>query len=167
MSERPPLDLSVTTDDLQSLVRALRAEEDGKALRKQLARELKQALEPFAARARSAALAIPAQGPQVSPAIRPAIAKRIQPEIKLGGRWTGARLRARKTPNIRNFANAPKRTQALEGFHAPIFGTGRWRVQRGKPDWFDESLQGLQPAAAQAAQRVIEGMARRIAQRSN
>lgn len=164
---RPPVDVSVSTEGLDALSRALRQESDGKDLRKELAANMREALKPAAAEAKSAALSIPSGGSasSSSPALRPAIAKKIRPEVKLGGRWSGARIKARKTRNIRNFPNAPKRTQQAS-WRTRIFGSNTWREQRGKLDWFDDSMQGNAARYRDAVLDAMENMARRIANRS-
>lgn len=160
-----PFDLSVTHEGLDSLVRAIRAEEDGKQLRKELAKEMREALKPAAALAKSGIMSMSSAGPGTSPALRPAIAKRIRPEVKLGGRWTGARVKARKIPGIRGFANAPKRTQSASGWRTQSYGNGVWRTQNGKVDWFDRAMEGRINDYRAAVARAMENMARRIAAR--
>lgn len=165
MTQELPVDVIVSMEGLDQLVRAIRAEDDGKVLRKELAASLRQALKPAAAEARSGIMSMSAVMTE-SPALRSSIAKRIRPEIKLGGRWTGARVRARKTRGIRDFANAPKRTQRANGWRTQIFGSGVWRVQHGKVQWFDRAMSPNSPAYKKAVAEAMEAMARRIANRT-
>ncbi|MER6892025.1 hypothetical protein [Streptomyces halstedii] len=166
MATEPPLEMSVQHEGLDALLAALRAEEDGKELRKQLAKDLRQALKPAADQAKSGIMSMASAGPGTAPALRPAIAKRIRPEVKLGGRWTGARLKSKRTPNIRNFPNAPKRTQAADGWRTDTFGRGEWRVQQGRVDWFDKAIAGDQAKYRAACQEILEQLAARIATRA-
>jgi hypothetical protein len=163
---RPVADVTVTTDGIRLLAAALRDEEDGKALRKELAKNMRDALKPGAERAKSGVMAMNSAGGGTGPGLRSAIAKKIRPEVKLGGRWSGARIKARKTPGIRGFANAPKRTQRPSGWRTQTFGNGVWRTQHGKNKWFDNSLQGLNGPAREAVHEAMEAMARRIAERA-
>jgi hypothetical protein len=158
--------MSSEFDDLQLLARALREGEDGKELRKELARNLRAALKPAADQAKSSIMAMPSHGSRTAPALRSSIAKKIRPEVKLGGRWTGARLKARKTRNVRGFVNAPKRTQMARGWRSPLFGNRDvWVTHRGKADWFDSSVQGGKDEYKAAVVAAMEAMARRIAAR--
>lgn len=168
MAGQNPVDLGVTIENLDALVAAIRAEADGKELRKELAKNMRNALKPAAVQAKSAIQAMPSggTGPGTSPALRSSIAKKIRPEVKLGGRWTGARVKARKTPNIRNFANAPKRTQR-DTWRTQSFGNGVWRNQTGKLDWFDNATSAHKAEYKQAVLEAMEDMARRIAERAN
>jgi hypothetical protein len=161
-----PVSMSVTHEGLDSLLSALRAEEDGKALRKELAKNMRDALKEGAVQAKSGIMSMSSAGPGTSPALRPAIAKRIRPEVKLGGRWTGARIKARKTPGIRRFPNAPKRTQAAAGWRTQSWGNGSWRTQHGKVDWFDRAIDGHKAEYRAAVLDAMEAMARRIAARA-
>ncbi|GAA0971260.1 hypothetical protein [Actinocorallia aurantiaca] len=162
----PPVDVTVSTDGLDSLVRAIRAEEDGKDLRKELAKNLREALKPAAAAAKSGIRAMPADGSgRASPALRPTIAAKIRPEVKLGGRWTGARVKAFKTPTLRRFPNAPKRTQKAT-WRTRTFGRDEWREQKGKPGWFDDPMHADKAAYIRAVHEAMEAMAARLASRT-
>ncbi|MFJ9243811.1 hypothetical protein [Streptomyces sp. NPDC101776] len=166
MAGGPPFELRATHEGLDALARALKAEADGKQLRKELAQNLREALKPGADQAKGAIMGmISLNGSQ--PALRSAIAKKIRPEVKLGGRWTGARVKAFKTKNIRGFPNAPKRTNSARGWRHPVFGnTNVWVQQRGKLEWFDKAFRGREGIYKQAVHEAMEDMARRIADRA-
>lgn len=163
----PPFQLRVETHaGLDALVRRIREEEDGKQLRKELAKNLREELKPAAALAKSGIMSMSSAGPGVSPALRSSIAKKIRPEVKLGGRWSGARVKAFKTRNVRGFVNAPKRTNRARGWRHPVFGnTDTWVTQRGREQWFDRALEGRQAQYKAAVMAAMEAMARRIAGR--
>jgi len=164
----PPFSLGVETHEgLAALVRALRAEDDGKQLRKELARNMRAALRPAAAEAKSSIMAMSSAGLPTAPALRSSVAKKIRPEVKLGGRWSGARVKAFKTKNVRNFPNAPKRLNRAGGWRHPVFGNREvWVQQRGKTDWFDRSFEGRESEYRAAVEQAMEDTARRIADRS-
>jgi hypothetical protein len=169
MAGGPPFELrsSETHEGLQALVRALRAEEDGKQLRRDLAKNMRAALRPAAAEAKSAIMSMASAGPGTSPALRSSIARKIRPEVKLGGRWSGARVKAFKTKNVRGFPHAPKRTNSAGGWRHPVFGDRDvWVTQRGKVDWFDRSFEGRENTYRRAVLDAMEDMARRIADRA-
>lgn len=164
----PPFSLGVETHEgLASLVRAIRAEEDGRHLRKELAKNMRAALRPAAAEAKSSIMAMSSAGLPTSPALRSTVAKKIRPEVKLGGRWSGARVKAFKTKNVRNFPNAPKRLNRAGGWRHPVYGNREvWVQQRGKVDWFDRSFEGRESHYKAAVEAAMENMARRIASRA-
>lgn len=164
----PPFTLGVETHDgLAALVRAIRAEEDGKELRKELAANMRNALKPGAQEAKSSIMAMSSAGLRTSPALRASVARKIRPEVKLGGRWSGARVKAFKTKNVRNFPNAPKRLNRAGGWRHPVYGNREvWVQQHGKVDWFDRAFQGRESHYKAAVEQAMEAMARRIADRA-
>lgn len=168
MAGGPPFSLGVETHEgLDALVRAIRAEEDGKQLRKDLAKNMREALKPGAAEAKSSIMAMSSAGLRTGPALRSSIARKIRLEVKLGGRWSGARVKAFKTKNIRAFPNAPKRTNRSGGWRHPVFGNrDRWVTQQGKIDWFDDAFKGREGVYKEAVEKAMEDMARRIANRA-
>ncbi|WP_328962974.1 hypothetical protein [Streptomyces virginiae] len=162
----PPFDVTVTHEGLDTLARALRAEADGKQLRKELAKNLRDALKPGAVQAKSAIMAMSSSGPGTAPALRSAIAKKIRPEVKLGGNWSGARIKAFKTRNVRGFVNAPKRTNRPRGWRHLVYGRpDSWVTQYGVDHWFDYALIYDTPRYKAAVHEAMEAMARRIAER--
>jgi hypothetical protein len=166
-STGPPFDLQCTHEGLTALVRAIRREEDGKQLRKELAKNMREALKPGAAMAKSGIMSMPSAGTGMGAGLRAGIAKKIRPEVKLGGRWTGARVKAFKTPGLRGFANAPKRTNRREGgWRTLTYGHEPWRTQVGKRQWFDEAFENDAAAYRAAVHEAMEDMARRLAARA-
>jgi gas vesicle protein len=162
----PPFEVTVTHDGLDALARALRAESDGKQLRKELAKNMRDALKPAASQAKSGIMAMSSSGPGTAPALRSAIAKKIRPEVKLGGNWSGARIKAFKTRNIRGFANAPKRTNRARGWRHLTYGREPWVQQHGRTLWFDRAMEGDTNRYSQAVHDAMEAMARRISDRA-
>lgn len=162
----PPFRLVTSIEGLDVLVRRIRREEDGKELRKELAKNLREELKPAAALAKSGIMSMSSAGPGTSPALRSSIAKKIRPEVKLGGRWSGARVKAFKTPGVREFRNAPKRTNRARGWRHPVFGDrDQWVTQRGNEQWFDRALEGRRDHYRRAILRAMAAMARRITDR--
>lgn len=161
-----PVGVEVTQDELRDLIRVMRAEADGRQLRAELAKTLRGELKPHADRARNGALSIPSGGSATSPKLRPAIAKSLQPRVNMTMKGAGASIRARRTPRVRDFANAPKRTNSRQGWRTQSWGNGTWRNQVGKIGWFDDAMENVGPEATQAIRRIVDEMAHRIAQRT-
>jgi hypothetical protein len=164
----PPFSLGVETHEgLAALTRAIRAEEDGKQLRKELAAGMRDALRPGANEAKSQIMSMSSAGLATAPALRSSVARKIRPEVKLGGRWSGARVKAFKLKNVRGFANAPKRLNRPGGWRHPVYGNREiWVQQHGKVDWFDRAFQGREGQYRAAVEAAMENMARRIASRA-
>lgn len=161
-----PVQLTVQQERVQEVTKALRGEEDGKQLRRDLAKNMRGALEPAVTDARNAVMTI-ASARSGAPPLRAGIAQRIRAEARLSGRATGARVRARRTPNLRGFTHAPKRTQSRKGWRRLVFGReGSFVTQVGKPRWFDDTVRRRAGEYRAAVKAAVDAMAKRIADRS-
>jgi hypothetical protein len=162
------LSLELTPENLRAISKALKAEEDGKQLRKELTRNMRDALKPGAVDAKSAIMSMASATPHGGPALKSAIARRIRPEVRISGKFPGAKVKAMKTPNIRGFANAAKRTNRASGWRHPVYGSREvWVQQHGKVKWFDRAFEGQQGHYQRAVQFALADMVNRIASRSD
>ncbi|MEU9888673.1 hypothetical protein [Sphaerisporangium sp. NPDC051011] len=158
------IEMGVDAEALKALGRALKAEADGKQLRRDLIKQLKAPLAPAVAEIRAGLMSIGSGGlPSDGEPLRSAVAKRIRAEAKLSGFAAGVRVRARKTPAVRNFANAAKRLNSPKGWRRRVYGTDRWVVQHGKPHYFDDPLAHRRAEFRAAVLRAMEDLAARIA----
>jgi len=161
------LNLQLTPQNLRNISNALRAEEDGKALRKELTRNMREALKPGAVDAKAGIMSMSSVLPHAGPALRSTIARRIRPEARISGKFPGAKVKAFKTPNIRGFANAAKRTNRAGGWRHPLFGNREvWVQQSGKVKWFDRAFEGQRSNYEHAVKSALAQMVNRIASRS-
>jgi hypothetical protein len=161
------LNLQLTPHNLRNISRALRAEEDGKELRKELTRNMREALKPGATQAKSNIMSMASATPHGGPALKSSIARRIRPEARISGRFPGAKVKAFKTPNLRGFANAAKRTNRASGWRHPVYGNRQvWAQQRGKVKWFDRAFEGQRNTYEHAVKSALADMVNRIASRS-
>jgi len=159
--------LELTPQNLRQISRALRAEEDGKELRKELTKSMREALKPGAVRAKSGIMSMGSATPHGGPALKSSIARKIRPEVRISGRFPGAKIKAFKTPNVRGFAQAAKRTNRASGWRHPVYGNREvWAQQHGKTKWFDHAFEGQRNHYKQAVEAVLSDMAERIASRS-
>ena len=168
MADTSRLGLELTPQNLRAIARALRAEEDGKELRKELTRNMREALKPGAAQAKSAIMSMSSITPHDGPALKTAIARKIRPEVRITGRFPGAKIKAFKTKNLRGFPNAPKRTNRSSGWRHPVYGNREvWVQQHGKTKWFDRAFEGQDAHYKRQVQFALAGMVNRIASRSD
>src|SRR5262245_42743252 len=101
------MSVRVAADGLAALGKAMRAEEDGKALRRDLAKELKEVISPIVSEARGAATGMPSAGLEHDgEPLRSAIARRIVGEVRFSGRATGVRIKAKRKGMPRGFEHA-------------------------------------------------------------
>nr|WP_024067029.1 hypothetical protein [Streptomyces sp. F2]AHC28108.1 hypothetical protein pFP3.6c [Streptomyces sp. F2] len=166
-SSRASLNLQLTPQNLRNISRALRAEEDGKELRKELTRNMREALKPGAVQAKSNIMSMGSATPHGGPALKSSIARKIRPEVRISGRFPGAKIKAFKTPNVRGFANAAKRTNRASGWRHPVYGNREvWVQQTGKVRWFDRAFEGQHNTYEHAVKSALADMVNRIASRS-
>ena len=158
------MSVSVQADALAALGRAMKAEADGKALRKDLTKELKGIISPIVSEARGAATGMPSAGLEHDgEPLRSAIARRIVGEVRYSGRATGVRIKAKRKGMPRGFEHAPKRTNARGGWRRPVYGNKEvWVTQVGVPDWFDDVMRDQRPDAKAKCLAAMEDTARRI-----
>lgn len=158
-----PVEFSVHETRLRALGRALREEEDGKTLRKELIKNIRSALKPAADEAKSAIRSMPAGGARhAGMSLRGEVAKKVTIQVRLAGRSVGASVKARKTPAVRGFANAPKRLNRGRWRH-PFFGDReRWYEQVGRLDWFDGPMRAGRSRYRKAVIDAMEATARKI-----
>lgn len=159
--------MGANADALVALGKALKREADGKELRKDLIRELKKPLAPAVAEIKSGLLSMSSAGlPREGESLRRAAARRITSQVKLSGFAPGVRIRARKTPAVRDFANAPKRLNSPKGWRRRIYGRDQWVTQvSSNPHYFDDPLRHRRDEFRRAVLAAMEATAARIAQR--
>lgn len=161
------LNLRLTPQNLRNISSALRAEEDGKELRKELTRNMREALKPGAVQAKSNIMSMASATRHGGPALKSSIARKIRPEVRISGKFPGAKIKAFKTPNIRGFANAAKRTNRASGWRHPVYGNREvWAQQTGKVKWFDHAFEGQRNTYEHAVKSALADMVNRIASRS-
>jgi hypothetical protein len=178
--------LSVDQRDIQSVGRAMKAQGDGKALRKDLIVSLRAAVQPPIDQIQGKLRATPHSGlTSKSPAMGTFLASRVKAQVRLSGFSTGVAVRMAKTPQLRGFAMASRRLNRTSWKH-PVFagglasadpqtGSGRHRqaASRGEveqispmPDYFDDILNEDKELYRAAVVVALERMKLRLAARS-
>jgi hypothetical protein len=153
--------IEVDERSLARLVTALRAESDGQALDRDLVHELEDVAKPALEAAKASLLGMESSS-EVLPGLRTTVADHTRIRVRLTGKHPGVSIRADKLGMPRGFNNAPKRLNEARGWRHQVFGQDVWVTQRGKPGWFDDTISKFKPAARQAAQKAMDGMAKRI-----
>lgn len=177
-----PVEFTVEQKALQALARAVDKEKDGKKLRRDLSKTLREAMEPIKREAQSNVQSLRSQSQVHSnktrndrgrmvklsdsqQSLRQAVADHVKAEGRLSGKATGARLRVPRKDMPRGFVNAARRLNRKSGWRHPIFKTGAWAQQWGRPaGWFDRATQDPR-VLSDSRERVLaamEEMARRV-----
>lgn len=163
----------VTADDLKDVATALKYEEDGLRLRRALAKELRQAVDPAVTEAKAGIMAMGSHGlSREGEPLRAAIARQVRAQALMSGKRAGVRVRVSKKGMPRGFVDAPKRTNRKgwrhpvprrlpKGVHGPVEAP-TWVTQVGAPGWFDDPMQARRSEYRRAVERVITDTAERI-----
>lgn len=157
--------IEVDAKSLRLLVAALKKESDGKALVRDLVKNLRAVAEPAAAAAKAAILSMESHHGDM-PGLRTAIARKTRVSARTTGRRAGVAIRASKLGMPRGFRNAPKRLNAKGGWDHPVYGHEPKVHQLGKPGWFDDTISAFKPAAHEGAKRALVEMANRVDRRT-
>jgi hypothetical protein len=163
-----PVELSVDQHALQALARALSAEADGKKLRRDLSKSLRQAMEPLKHQVIGNLLGLDDTSPAAGTlSLRQSLVPLVKAQGRLSGRSTGARLRVGAKGAARGFDHAARRLNRAKGWRHPLFGNREvWIEQRATPvEWFDSATRKSHGEMRKAVLSAMEDMAQRIARK--
>ena len=154
------------TGDLKRLARDLRDVADGKELRKELTRGMRDILRPLVPQVRAAYRGMPSTGGRHAnnrASLRALLARSVRVEVRVSGRTAGARIRA-------DGRRMPDRMKSLPGYvegerprwRHPVFGDRAvWVVQRPDPVFYRTSPPHTYKARV-AADQVLEDIRRKL-----
>lgn len=145
--------------DLRAVVKALKQVEDGKEIRKQLSRELREVARPLVPKVQQAWRSAPSmQGAgRGQPDLRVLLAKATRSQVRLSGKETGVVIRTdgRKMPTgmkaLPGYAEGIRRRP----WRHPVYGNrNAWVTQRPFPRFY-EAVQPNEAAARQACEQAV------------
>ncbi|GIJ51325.1 hypothetical protein Val02_82110 [Virgisporangium aliadipatigenens] len=148
----------------EHFARALDREAGSRAMLRDAADSIEDAISPATQQARGAILAMRSAGlPHGGEPLRAAIAAGVDEHVVLKPRSAGVKVVASSKGMPRWFTQAPKRTNARRGWTHPVYGrTGVLVRQIGAPGWFDDTLARHAPAARRAVVDAMHDSAKRI-----
>lgn len=164
--------VEISAPDLVDLAVAIKYEEDGAVMRRDLLRGLRAAVRPAVGEAKASIMSMESKGlKSKGGSLRRAIARQITTETSLTTRKAKVKVKVRKRNFPRGFNNAPKATQLAGGWRHPSIHRGenqeqKWVHQVGKPGWFDNPLHSRREqyrvAVHEAMQRTADRIARKV-----
>lgn len=157
--------IEVDEKQIVRLVAALDAEADGKALGRDLVQELEHVVEPAVMAAQASIMSM-SSSTELTPGLRSTVASHTHARVRLTGEHPSVGVAVDKTGMPRDFTNAPKRLNSRKGWRHRVFGRDVWVTQRGKPGWFDDTIEKFKPAAERAAAKALDKVAERIDRRT-
>lgn len=146
---------------LTALSRALAAESDGKALKRDLAKRLRAVMQPVREQVVRRLMSTGGASHE-GQSLRQAVAKQTRAGVRFSGRNTGVNLVQRTRGMPRGFNMAGRAMNRAEGWQA--HATAR---QHARPaEWFDQPAKASTDEARRATMEAMEDMARRLAERA-
>lgn len=164
---RPPVEYTVDQRAVHVLRDAIAAEADGKALRRDLLREIRGVARPLVPDLQSAVRALPDVSPAAAePSLREAVASQVTVGARLSGRSTGVKVTVGTKKDPRGFRFAGRKLNRRGGWKHPVFGNREaWVTQTGR-EWFEPTILRRRDEVTRAVMDAVEAMARRIAARA-
>jgi len=159
-----PVEYTVDQKAVHVIAAAMKAEEDGKALRRDLLREMRAVGKPLVPELQSAVRSVPAVT-TAAPGLRDAVAAGIKVGVRMSGKSTGIKVTVGATPGVRGFRFAGRALNRAKGWRHPVFGRDKWVQQAGK-QWFEPPLLARRDEVRTAVLTAVESMAQRIAARA-
>jgi len=161
-----PATLSVQQQRLKSVGIAMKAEADGKLLRRELIADLRAAVAPGVEKVRGKLRALPASATGIQPAMGSYLASRVRAQVKFSGRRTGVAVRIGKTPNLRKFSVSSRVLNRGEWRHK-VYGRDVWVTQQSPiKGFFDKTLKADRALYRAGVLMAVKKMERRIAERA-
>lgn len=153
------------------LFQALKAEADGKELRRDLVRNLRAAAQPALVAVRSAVMVGGASTPRrASEAdarpFRATVARNTTIRVRTSGRRIGVSIRAKRVA-IRGIDDVAWTLNNKASWRHPLFGNREhWYATTGRKGWFDGTLKAFRPQFVAAAGEALDAVAERISART-
>jgi hypothetical protein len=152
-------------DAMKAVARAMAAESDGKALKRDLAKRLRSIMDPLKVQVTQRLMQIPTTGHE-GESLRQAVKRQVRAATRFSGRNTGVSLTQRARSMPRSFQYAGRALNRPEGWQ-PISLGGATLHQEARPvEWFDEPTSRSAEKAKREVTEALADMARRIADRS-
>jgi hypothetical protein len=157
--------LTLDQSALDRVEAALTFEEDGKALKRDLGQQLKQAVEPALPVIRSELMSM-GGALDVQPGLRVSVGSALKSAVRYSGPAPGVRVSVSRKGMPRGFTSAPQRINQGAWSH-PLWGRPGTSVgQAGVAGFFDRPLHDREGEMRDAVRQAIENMAQRIAARA-
>lgn len=145
------------------LKRAMAEASDGKILKRELSKQLRDLMNPLVAKQRAKVLSLPSSGPSHGESMRQAVARQTKAQARWSGRNMGVSViqRARSMP--RGFQYAGRMFNRAEGWNPTTLGGETVHQQIRPAGWFDNQTDGVRPEALHGIEQALEATAVKIA----
>jgi hypothetical protein len=163
------VDLTVDERAVIAVRKAMLLEADGKALRLDLLKDMRDAVAPAVPELQAAVRRLPSMDPPSTPDLRDAVARQIKVGAALGGKYPGAKINVGTKQDPRGFRFAGRRLNKPKGWRHPVFGRkdDPWVQQYGQQGvrWFEPTILKDKAEYREGVRKAVDAMAERIAAR--
>jgi hypothetical protein len=157
-------------DDLRRLSKQLRTVGDGKAVRRDMMRGLRQGAKPAAAAVKAAALSLPDKSGNASTGLRRRMAAATGVQVRTSGRQAGVKIRVSRR-RMGGQASLAKVTNHGTWRH-PVFASSNqtrsewtWVRQSSRRGWFDRTAAAHGKDVESALKNVLNDIERKLSHR--
>lgn len=168
----------VSSTDLADLAMAIRYEQDGAVMMRDLRRDLRAAAKPAETAAKGSIMAMPSTGLRnVGGSLRASIRKEIKTETRLSAHKAVVKIKVRRR-TVRGFKDPARRLNDSKPWRHPVRPWKRegdqvvalprnewtWVAQRSpRPGWFDDAMRSNRAGYEIAVRKAMNDTAERIA----
>lgn len=149
-------------EEMWRLKKAMKEASNGKVLKRELSKKLRQQLRPLVLEQRAAVLRLPSKGHQ-GQSMRQMVARKTVGSTRWGGANTGVSVIQRARGMPRGFQMAGRMFNRAEGWNPSTLGGETVHQQMSPSGWFDETAKARRPEIAHAVRQALEDAADKIA----
>lgn len=154
-------------NDVQDMMRVIRRMMNeattGKALKRELSKELRGIMNPLVAEQRRRVLALPSRGGHTQ-SMRQAVARQTKAATRWSGKNVGVQVIQRARGMPRNFNMAGRMFNREEGWNPTTLGGETVHQQIRPAGWFDDVTTGVRPDVTRRVRHALEQAADKIAE---
>jgi hypothetical protein len=149
-------------EKMGKLKRAMAAAENGKDIKREIAKELRALMNPLVAEQRARVLRLPSKGGHTQ-SMRQAVARQTKAATRWGGNNMGVSVIQRARAMPRNFQMAGRMFNREEGWNPQTLGGETVHQQVRPTQWFDQPTTGVRGEASHKMHQALDRAADKIA----
>lgn len=150
-------------EKMAGLRQAMAQAADGKVIKRELAKKLRDIMNPLVAQQRARVLGLPSKG-HSGPSMRQAIARQTKAATRWSGRSMGVSVIQRARAMPRDFAMAGRMFNREEGWNPTSLGGETVHQQIRPAEWFDQGTASRKEVAGRQVLAALEEAAAKIGQ---
>lgn len=150
---------------MAGLKRAMGEAADGKVLKRELSKRLRNVMQPLVSEQKARVMRLPSKG-HAGPSMRAAIARQTKAATRWSGQSMGVQVIQRARGMPRGFDYAGRAFNRPEGWHPTTLGGESIHQEIRPAKWFDDVTQGQRPKVGREVLQALDATADKIAARA-